>query len=57
LPVIPGWPIGQVILPIVSGPCPASASWVWNRVHLAAEPISPMLPSGCGSRRAASHSA
>ena len=27
---------------------PAAASWAWNRVHLALEPISPMLPSGWG---------
>src|ERR1700749_1247140 len=39
LPVIPGWPIGQVIRPIASGSCPASASWAAKRVHLAAEPI------------------
>ena len=55
--MIPGCPIGQMIRAIVSGEWPAAASWAWNRVHLAAEPISPMLPSGCGSRRAASHSA
>ena len=57
LPVIPGWPIGQVMRAIASGLCPAAASWAWNRVHFALEPISPMPPSGCGSRSAASHSA
>ena len=57
LPVIPGWPIGQVIRAIASGECPAAASWAAKRVHLALEPISPMPASGCGSRRAASHSA
>ena len=57
LPVMPGWPIGQVIRAIASGPCPAAASWAAKRAHLALEPISPMPPSGCGSRRAASHRA
>src|SRR5580693_3302958 len=32
LPVMPGWPIGQVIRAIASGACPAAASWAWNRV-------------------------
>ena len=46
LPVIPGRPIGHVIRAIAAGLWPISASWAWNRVHLTAEPISPMLPSG-----------
>ena len=57
LPVIPGWPIGQVIRPIAAGLCPAAASWAWNLVHFTLEPIRPMLPSGWPRRRAASHRA
>src|ERR1700683_642468 len=56
-PVIPGWPIGQVIRPIASGLWPAAASWAWNRVHLTLEPISPIPPSGWRKRSAASHRA
>ena len=37
--------MGQVIRATVSGSWPWPASWARNRVHLALEPISPMLPS------------
>ena len=32
--------------PLAARLWPISASWAWNRVHLTAEPISPMRPSG-----------
>ena len=56
LPVISGRPIGLVMRSITGCSWPCSASRRRNPVHLALDPISPMLPSD-GSRSAASQSA
>ena len=56
LPVSSGSPIGVRIRAIAPGAWPSAARLCRNRVALALEPMSPMVPR-CSQRRAASHRA